>query len=173
MFAVLAVLNPTKMNIILILLSSYVLCLPIFNEQLDFSVSNQQDLPVSELIYETSSAAKSYHCDMVKDNNPYVLLAQVKNTRGTTIDEYVNTILKHTDITADMILNKAKDSDSWFYKEFIMDPVYMERVHKMHAKIRAKYDDSELELQENFDDLKIQYPHYARVLPIFSSLDRR
>ena len=173
MFVVLAVLNPTKMNVILVLLSSYVLCLPIFNEQLDFSADNHQDLSVCELTYGTFSDAISYPCAMEQDVNPYFLLAQIKNTRGTTIDEYVNTILKHTDITADMILNKAKDSDSWFYKEFIMDPVYMERVHKMHAKIRAKYDDSELQLQENFDALKDHFPHYARVLPIFSSLDRR
>jgi len=68
--------------------------------------------------------------------NPYLLLAKIKNSSGMCIDEYVNTIIDHTDITADMILGKARDEDSWLYKEFIKDAVYMGKVHKMHASLR-------------------------------------
>jgi hypothetical protein len=119
---------------------------------LGYSPFEQQEVDYVDTIEATST-------------NPYLKLAEM----NMSVDDYVNTIVERTDITADQILHKAKEPDSWFYKAFIRDSKYMDRMYKMHIKLKNQFDETTLESASNFKELEEKFPHYSAVLPILSS----
>ena len=105
----------------------------------------------------------------VNDYNPFLKLAEIKNSMDMSVDDYVNAIVERVQVDPDKVLSKAKEKDSWLFKSFIRDTKYMNRMHQMHVEINKSFDPQKLESQEFYDELKRRYPYYAELLPIISS----
>lgn len=103
------------------------------------------------------------------DYNPFIKLAEIKNSMDMSVDDYVNTIVERVNVDPSKVINKAKEKDSWLFKSFIRDTKYMNRMHKIHVEINKHFDPAVLESQEFYAELKAEYPYYAELLPIISS----
>ncbi len=108
-----------------------------------------------------------------QETNPFIKLAEIKNSMNMSIDDYVNNIVEVTNADPADVLFKAKQTDSWLYKSFIHDSKYMERMYKMHVFILKHYDEGSLESAQFFEELKLDYPYFAELLPILSSPGQR
>jgi hypothetical protein len=105
----------------------------------------------------------------INDYNPYLKLAEIKNSMDMSIDDYVNNIVEKVQVDPSHVIQKAKEKDSWLYKSFIHDSKYMTRMHKMHVKINNQFNDEQLVSQAYYNELKVNFPYYAELLPILSS----
>ncbi len=118
----------------------------------------------------------------VEPENPFTIICECQNSKGLSMDEYVNQESKKLNLSKDDFVKDfsslMNDRENWFFKEFISDPVFMNNLKDSAVKMQERTLNQNTEKQnldegkseELLKDLERNYPVCWSILPVFVSM---